>query len=57
MKLIIIHETAIHQMALATLRREAFPAQNFLSSPAAVAIGNPAMSKIISAIRDTNPSA
>ena len=57
MKLIISHETAIHQMALATLRREAFPAQNFLSSPAAVAIWTPAMSKIISAISDTNPSA
>ena len=57
MKLIISHETAIHQIALATLRREAFPAQNFLSSPAAVAIWTPAMSKIINAIRDTNPSA
>lgn len=51
------HDIAIPQMAFAILRSEAFPAQNFLSSPAAVAIWNPAMSKIISAIRDTNHSA
>gem|GEM_PF-2262369 len=36
--LMMSHDIAIPQMAFAILRSEAFPAQNFLSSPAAVAI-------------------
>ena len=55
--LMMSHDIAIPQMAFAILRSEAFPAQNFLSSPAAVAIWTPATMRIIREISEMSPSA